>query len=440
MSNELRFDGKVALVTGAGGGLGRSHALLLASRGAKVVVNDLGGSFTGEGKSSSAADKVVEEIKAAGGQAVANYDSVEDGDKIIKTAIDAFGKIDIVINNAGILRDVSFAKMTQADWDLVYKVHVLGVFRVTHAAWPYMRDQGFGRIINTSSAAGIYGNFGQANYSMAKLGIHGFTQTLAAEGRKRNIIVNTIAPIAGSRMTETVLPKELLEALKPEYVSALVAKLAHESTEDTGGLYEVGGGFFAKLRWERSSGKTFRLGRAVAIEDVDAAWPEITQFDKTTHPETIGAALQPLIENVEAGPSKGGNQFIDVDAALGFKYPEFRWSYGERDVALYALGVGAAKDPTDERDLQLVYELSGKGMKVLPSFGVVPAINMMFTQGKDGVTAPGLRFGLDRVLHGEQYTELKRPLPTHAKLTTKAQVKNIYDKGKNALVITDFVT
>src|SRR5215471_20128469 len=221
MTSQLRFDGKVALVTGAGGGLGRSHALLLASRGAKVVVNDLGGSFTGEGKSASAADKVVAEIKAAGGEAVANYDSVEDGDKIVKTAIDTWGRLDILVNNAGILRDVSFAKMTQQDWDLVYKVHVLGAFRCTHAAWPIMRDAGYGRIIMTSSAAGIYGNFGQANYSMAKLGLHGFAQTLAAEGKKRNIVVNTIAPIAGSRMTETVLPKELLDALKPEYVSAL---------------------------------------------------------------------------------------------------------------------------------------------------------------------------------------------------------------------------
>ncbi|MDQ3367503.1 MAG: SDR family NAD(P)-dependent oxidoreductase [Myxococcota bacterium] len=440
MSKDLRFDGKVALVTGAGGGLGRSHALLLASRGAKVVVNDLGGSFTGDGKSSSAADKVVDEIKAAGGDAVANYDSVEDGDKIIKTAVDAFGRIDIVINNAGILRDVTFQKMTQADWDLVYKVHVLGAFRVTHAAWPYMRDAGYGRIINTASAAGIYGNFGQANYAMAKLGIHGFTQTLALEGKKRNIIVNTIAPIAGSRMTETVLPKELLEALKPEYVSALVAKLAHESTEDTGGLYEVGGGFFAKLRWERSTGKTFRLGRTITPEDVDAAWQDVTQFDKTEHPGSVPESMQPIMANVEAGPSKGGNQFIDVDAALGYKYPEFTSQYDERDVSLYALGVGAAKDPTDERDLQLVYELSGKGMKVLPSFGVVPAISMVFTQGKNGVTAPGLNFGLDRVLHGEQYTEVKRPLPTKGKLTTKATVKDIFDKGKGALVVTEFVT
>jgi len=440
MTSELRFDGRVAVVTGAGGGLGRSHALLLASRGAKVVVNDLGGSFTGDGKSSSAADKVVAEIKDKGGEAIANYDSVEDGDKIIKTAIDAFGRIDILINNAGILRDVSFQKMTQQDWDLVYKVHVLGAFRCTHAAWPYMRDAGYGRIINTASAAGIYGNFGQANYSMAKLGLHGFAQTLALEGRKRNIIVNTIAPIAGSRMTETVLPKELLDALKPEYVSALVAKLVHESTEDTGGLYEVGGGFFAKLRWERSTGKTFRLGRTITPEDVDAAWKDISQFDKTEHPGSVAESMQPIMANVEAGPSKGGNQFIDLDAALEYRYPEFTSGYDERDVSLYALGVGAAQDPLDERDLQLVYELSGKGMKVLPSFGVIPAITMMFTQGKEGILNPGLKFGLDRVLHGEQYTELKRPLPTKGKLTTKAKVKNIYDKGKNALVVTEFTT
>ena len=440
MSNELRFDGKVAIVTGAGGGLGRSHALLLASRGAKVVVNDLGGSFTGEGKSASAADKVVAEIKEKGGEAVANYNSVEDGDQIVKTAIDTWGRIDILINNAGILRDVSFQKMTQADWDLVYKVHVFGTYKVTAAAWNLMRDAGYGRIINTSSAAGIYGNFGQANYSMAKLGIHGFTQTLAAEGRKRNIIVNTIAPIAGSRMTETVLPKELLDALKPEYVSALVAKLAHESMEDTGGLYEVGGGFYAKLRWERTKGKTFRLGRAITPDDVDAAWKDITSFDKAEHPGSVAESMQPIMANVEAGPSKGGNQFIDVDAALGFTYPEQTWSYDTRDVSLYALGVGAAQDPTNENDLALVYEMSGKGMKVLPSFGVVPAINMVFDQAKKGVTAPGLNFGLDRVLHGEQYTELVRPLPTTGKLTTKAKVKDIFDKGKNALVVTEFTT
>src|SRR4051794_39686239 len=177
--SDLRFDNRVAIVTGAGNGLGRSHALLLASRGAKVVVNDLGGTATGGGKSSAAADKVVEEIKKAGGEAVANYDSVEDGAKIVQAALDAWKRIDIVVNNAGILRDTSFQKLTEADWDLIYRVHVLGAYRVTHAAWNHMREAGYGRIVFTSSAAGIYGNFGQANYAMAKMGLVGLASTLA---------------------------------------------------------------------------------------------------------------------------------------------------------------------------------------------------------------------------------------------------------------------
>src|SRR5271155_1833798 len=241
--SDLRFDGRVAIITGAGNGLGRSHALLLASRGAKVVVNDLGGSHTGAGKSSAAADAVVEEIKAAGGEAIANYDSVEDAAKIVQAALDTWGRIDILVNNAGILRDTSFQKLSEEDWDLIYRVHVLGGFRVTRAAWNPMRDAGYGRVIFTASAAGIYGNFGQANYSMAKLGLVGLSNTLAIEGRKRGVLVNAIAPIAGSRLTETVLPKELTDALRPEYVSPLVGYLCHESCAETGGLFEVGGGF-----------------------------------------------------------------------------------------------------------------------------------------------------------------------------------------------------
>ena len=178
------FDERVVIVTGAGNGLGKSHALEFARRGAKVVVNDLGGSAFGDGASKNAADQVVDEIVAAGGEAVANYDSVTDGDKIVQSALDNFGRIDVVINNAGILRDKSFAKMTEDDWDLVYQVHVKGAFKVSHAAWPHMRAAEYGRLIFTASAAGIYGNFGQANYSMAKLGLHGLSQTLAMEGKK----------------------------------------------------------------------------------------------------------------------------------------------------------------------------------------------------------------------------------------------------------------
>jgi 3-hydroxyacyl-CoA dehydrogenase/3a,7a,12a-trihydroxy-5b-cholest-24-enoyl-CoA hydratase len=193
--SEVRFDGKVAIVTGAGNGLGKAYAILLGSRGAKVVVNDLGKSVKGEADgASNPADLVVAEIKKNGGEAVANYDSVEFGEKIVKTAVDAFGTVDIVINNAGILRDISFQKMTERDWDLIMLVHLKGAFSVTRAAWNIMREKNYGRIVMTASSSGIYGSFGQANYATAKLGLHGFTQTLAKEGIKRNIRVNSIAP------------------------------------------------------------------------------------------------------------------------------------------------------------------------------------------------------------------------------------------------------
>ena len=279
----LRFDGKVAIVTGAGAGLGRAYALLLASRGAKVVVNDLGGSFKGEGGSSKAADVVVDEIRKAGGTAVANYDSVEFGDKIVKTAVDAFGTVDIVINNAGILRDISFMKMKDQDWDLIMMVHLKGSYSVTKAAWNIMRDKQYGRIINTSSSAGIFGSFGQVNYSTAKMGLHGFSQSLAKEGEKRNIKVNTIAPLAGTRMTETVMPPELVNALKPEFVAPLVAYLAHESCPESGSLYEVGAGYIAKQRWNRSQGVLLSIDN-INPEAVRDNWEKIVDFSNSTYP------------------------------------------------------------------------------------------------------------------------------------------------------------
>ena len=297
---DVRFDDRVVVITGAGNGLGRTYALEMGKRGAKVVVNDLGGSAFGDGADKAAADVVVDEIKAGGGEAVANYDSVTDGDKIVQTAMDSFGKIDVVINNAGILRDKTFHKMEERDWDLIYDVHVRGAFKVSHAAWPYMRDQNYGRMIFTASAAGIYGNFGQTNYSMAKLGLHGMSQTLALEGRSKNIMVNTIAPIAGSRLTETVMPQQLVDALKPDFIMPLVVKLCDENSQETGGLYEVGAGFIGKVRWERSKGHSFSVSQGFNAEDVNDAWDEIVDFTDADHPSSIAEANKPLIKNLKS--------------------------------------------------------------------------------------------------------------------------------------------
>jgi len=295
---DIRFDDRVVIITGAGNGLGRSHALDFGKRGAKVVVNDLGGSGFGEGADQRVADVVVDEIKAAGGEAVANYDSVTDGDKIVQTAMDAFGRVDVVVNNAGILRDKSFQKMTDEDWDLIFDVHVRGAYKVTHAAWPLMREQGYGRIVFTTSAAGIYGNFGQTNYSAAKLAQLGMAQTLAAEGHKKNILVNTIAPIAGSRLTETVMSKEIVDLLKPEFVTPLVVKLCDENSDITNGLYEVGAGFVAEVRWERTQGAYLDTESGFEAEDIDANWKRITDFTDATHPANIGEANKALFKGL----------------------------------------------------------------------------------------------------------------------------------------------
>ena len=297
---EIRFDGKVVVVTGAGGGLGRSHALLLASKGAKVVVNDLGGAPDGTGESKRMADKVVEEIRAQGGEAVPNYDSVatmEGGAGIIRTAMDRYGRVDILINNAGILRDVSFLKMPEESWDIIFAVHVKGAFCCSKAAWPIMREQQYGRIIMTSSAAGIYGNFGQSNYSAAKMALIGLGQTLALEGKKYNILANTIAPIADSRLTATVLPDDIRKKLKPEYVSPLVAYLCSEACEETGGLFEVGAGSFFHLKWYRSEGVTMKPEEAT-IEKVAENFGKIVDMSKAKAMGSIQESTMSFMANL----------------------------------------------------------------------------------------------------------------------------------------------
>ena len=299
----LNFQDKVVVITGAGGGLGRAYALAFAKLGAKIVVNDLGGSTKGEGADTRAADKVVNEIKQLGGIAVADYNSVVDGAKVIKTALDNFQTIDIVINNAGILRDVSFHKMSESDWDLLNAVHLKGVFAITRAAWPILRNKKYGRIINVSSAAGLYGNFGQAHYSTVKMGIIGLTKTLSHEGKKRNILVNCIAPLAASRMTATVLPPDLLESLKPEYVVPLVLYLCHETSKETGSIFEVGGGFISKLRWEASNGVTFNIDdpSKFTAESVANKINEINDFSKnTSYPTSANDSFAKIMENLQS--------------------------------------------------------------------------------------------------------------------------------------------
>ncbi|WP_304639030.1 SDR family oxidoreductase [Pseudomonas sp.] len=297
--SDIRFDDKVVIVTGAGGGIGRAHALLFAKHGAKVIVNDLGGSTQGEGANSEAALKVVEEIKAAGGTAIANPDNVINGDRIVECAMDNFGRVDVLVNNAGILRDKSFPKMTDEDWDLIYKVHVEGAYKTTKAAWAHMKENNFGRIIFTSSTSGIYGNFGQANYGMAKLGLYGFTRTLAIEGRKNNIFVNAIAPTGGTRMTEGLFPPGAFDKLKPELVSPLVAYLCSEQCQETGSLFEVGGGWMGKVRWERSLGIGFNPDEGFTPEDVAANFDKLCSFEGAVHPKDNIEALKELMANIQ---------------------------------------------------------------------------------------------------------------------------------------------
>ncbi|REE98854.1 SDR family oxidoreductase [Thermomonospora umbrina] len=298
--SELRYDGRVAVVTGAGHGLGRQHALELAARGAKVVVNDLGGDRTGSGASSGPAQQVVDEIVKNGGEAVANPDNVatvEGAEAIVRTALDAFGKVDIVVNNAGILRDKSFKNMTPEEFDAVIAVHLRGSFLVSSAAWSHLRDQGFGRIVNTSSPAGLFGNFGQANYATAKMGLVGFTKTLAHEGAKYGIKANAIAPVAWTRMTEDLLPADFAGALGVDRVTPLVAYLAHEDNQASGEVYTVGGGRIARIIVAEGPGWVQKDG--FDVEDVAANWEQINAQDPFTVPGNVGDQMLPLIQALQ---------------------------------------------------------------------------------------------------------------------------------------------
>lgn len=278
----ISFDGQVAIVTGAGGGLGRAYALDLAKRGAKVVVNDLGGDPRGEGANAAPAQKVVDEIKAAGGEAVPNYDSVasyEGGFNIVKTAMDTYGRVDVIICNAGILRDIALHNMSEDDWDSVFAVHIKGSFTVLRAAWPIFRQQSYGRVILTSSSSGIWGQFGQSNYGAAKTAMLGFMNVLKQEGAKYNVMVNTIAPVAGTRLTQSVMPQEMVDRLKPEHVVPAVTYLVSNENTDSGLVIEAGAGNYNRAVMVKGPGLRPGLEDLKDAEWVQENWAGITSLD-----------------------------------------------------------------------------------------------------------------------------------------------------------------
>ena len=274
----ISFNSQVAIVTGAGGGLGRCHALELARRGAKVVVNDLGGAMDGSGGSSEAAESVVAEIKAVGGEAIANGGSVSDrscAQSMVDDAMNAWGRVDVLINNAGILRDKSFSKMTLDDFEMVVNVHLLGAAYCSHAVWPIMREQNYGRILMTTSPSGLYGNFGQTNYGAAKMGQVGLMNSMKIEGAKNNIHTNSIAPVAATRMTENLMPEEVLEKLGPELVTPAAIFLVSEDAPN-GVILQAQGGQYSLAAVVENSG--VNLGVEATADDVAASYEAIVDM------------------------------------------------------------------------------------------------------------------------------------------------------------------
>ena len=300
--SDIRFDGRVAVITGAGGGLGKTYAKELARRGAAVVVNDLGGSADGRGGSSSMADATVKEIIEAGGKAAANYDSVstpEGGKAIIQTALDNFGKVDILVNNAGILRDKSFAKLEPQDLEAVLDVHLRGAFFVTQPAFASMKENGYGRIVIASSGAGIFGNFGQSNYGAAKMGLVGLMNVLAVEGAKNNIRVNTIAPIAKTRLTEQLLGG-LADALDPGFVTPLVVYLCSEKCELTHEIFDVGGGRYARIFVGMGKGWVAPKGRKPSADDISDHIDVIRDLGSYIIPTSIAEETGAIVEALKS--------------------------------------------------------------------------------------------------------------------------------------------
>ncbi|TFK50113.1 multifunctional beta-oxidation protein [Heliocybe sulcata] len=425
---EVRFDNKTVIITGAGAGLGRAYALMYGRLGANVVINDV--------KEENAA-AVAEEIIKAGGKALPVACSAEDGDAIVKAAVEKFGSVHVLIANAGILRDRSFTAMTEQEWDAVVAVHLRGTYKCCKAVWPVFQKQKYGRIVTTCSQVGIYGNFGQANYSTAKAGILGLTRSLAIEGQRFNILANTIAPSAGTAMTATIWPQEWLEAFKPDYIAPVVGFLSSEANEETSGcLFEIMGGWAAQTRWQRAGGHGFPVNRALTPEAIISKWDVITNFDdgRATNPTTTMEAGQQLLDNFQNlapdGDESNSDSYADPEdselvAEAKKNVPEpLDYSYTERDVILYNLGVGAT-----EQELQWTYEGHDQ-FAALPTFGVIPQFLASGGMALDWLP----NFNPAKLLHGEQYLTIKAPIPTSGELVNEPRLLEVLDKGKAAAV------
>ncbi|KAH6988262.1 peroxisomal hydratase-dehydrogenase-epimerase [Ilyonectria sp. MPI-CAGE-AT-0026] len=405
---KIDFTGRVVVVTGGGAGLGRAYSLYFARLGASVVVSDL-----------SNADRTVQEIVSAGGKAVASTGSVENGDAIIAAAINTWGRVDVLVNNAGIIRDKSFQNMSPKDWNDVVNVHLYGTSSTIRAAWPYMVAQKYGRIVNTTSISGLYGSFGQTNYSAAKSGIIGLTQSLALEGEKNNIIVNAIAPSAGTQMTATVMSKESVDMYKPDYVAPTVALLSSDRAPDTGLVIEVGAAWQAETRWSSTDEARFPAGQAT---------PELL-LQKLPK---LGSSQAPKPSS-RLAPSGGTNKWLQaIEKAKKTTLPGTPFNYTDKDVILYNLSVGATA-----KQLPFTYERD-PDFQVLPTFGVLPYFGAK-KPFQFGELVPN--FQSMNLLHGEQYLEVRKwPIPISAQTLSSPKLVEVVDKGKSSLVVTGTIT
>lgn len=430
VSPAIEFKGKTVIITGAGAGLGRAYALMFGKLGANVVVNDV---------SQQGAESVCKEVEALGGKAVPAVCSAEEGEAIVKAGVDAFGSVHVLIANAGILRDKSFMGMDEKMWDQVIAVHLRGTYKCCKAVWPIFQKQKYGRIITTASPNGIYGTAGQANYSTAKAALIGLTRTLAIEGGRAGIMVNCIAPRAGTAMTATVWPKDMLDAMKPDYIAPIVGFLASDNCDFSGTLYEVFGGYCAQVRWQRTYGVCFPNDREIKPEMIAAKWKEITTFDdRATHPTSGPEALEQIMENFSNLAAEGGSappesrsdsyedseDTEDIKAAKRSSPDPEEYTFTERDVLLYNLGVGAKAN-----ELKWTYE-NADDFGALPTFGVIPQFGSSSSMSMDFVP----NFNPAKLLHGEQYLRILGPIPTSGTLVNHVKLMEVLDKGKTAAV------